>query len=150
MDWVRIIAERQIKEAIENGEFDNLPGKGKPIVLDDDAGIPPEMRAAVRIMKNARALPDWMLLQQEIEKEQAAITATKERGLRALEKAKNADLRGRVFARLRSDLLDRMDLVNTMLLKYALCCPQGYERPFHRYNLKRELAELDSAMATHD
>lgn len=31
------VAERQIREAMERGEFDNLPGEGQPL---DDAGVP--------------------------------------------------------------------------------------------------------------
>ena len=29
------IIEKKIKEAVEKGEFDNLPGKGKPLDLED-------------------------------------------------------------------------------------------------------------------
>ena len=47
------IAEQKIAEAMKRGEFDNLPGKGKPVNLDDDANIPPELRVAYRILKNA-------------------------------------------------------------------------------------------------
>ncbi len=47
------IAEEKIVEAMKNGEFDNLPGKGKPVNLNDDANIPPELRVAYRILKNA-------------------------------------------------------------------------------------------------
>lgn len=51
--WV----EKRIKEARENGEFDNLPGAGRPLILDDDNGIPEELRTAYRILKNAGYLP---------------------------------------------------------------------------------------------
>jgi hypothetical protein len=47
------IAEKKIKDAMDNGEFDSLPGKGKPLVLDDDSHIPPEYRLVCRILKNA-------------------------------------------------------------------------------------------------
>jgi len=50
---LEMIAEKKIKEAMEKGEFDSLPGKGKPIKLDDDSHIPPEYRLAYRILKNA-------------------------------------------------------------------------------------------------
>lgn len=51
--WV----EKHIKEAQENGEFDNLPGSGLPLILDDDSGVPEELRTAYRILKNAGYLP---------------------------------------------------------------------------------------------
>lgn len=51
--WV----EKHIKNASENGEFDNLAGRGKPLVLDDDSAVPEELRTAYRILKNAGYLP---------------------------------------------------------------------------------------------
>lgn len=49
----QLIAEQRINEAVEKGELDNLPGQGKPLNLDDDTHLPPEMRMAYRILKNA-------------------------------------------------------------------------------------------------
>ena len=34
VDWTALVAERKIKDAMEAGEFDNLPGKGEPLDLD--------------------------------------------------------------------------------------------------------------------
>ena len=44
LDFMRRIAEGKIQEAIEEGKFDNLPGKGKPIVFDEDPLTPPHLR----------------------------------------------------------------------------------------------------------
>ncbi len=38
------IVEKKIKEAEQKGEFDKLPGKGKPLILDDDSRIPEDLR----------------------------------------------------------------------------------------------------------
>lgn len=51
------IAERRIAEAIANGDFDDLPGSGKPLELDDDSLLPEELRLAYRILKNAGFVP---------------------------------------------------------------------------------------------
>ena len=51
--WV----EKHIKDAQEKGEFDNLPGKGQPLSLDDDSAVPEDLRVAFRILKNAGYLP---------------------------------------------------------------------------------------------
>lgn len=51
--WV----ERHISDAQRKGEFENLPGSGKPLVLEDDSHIPPELRAGYRLLKNAGCLP---------------------------------------------------------------------------------------------
>lgn len=50
-------AEQHILEAQRKGELDNLPGSGKPLKLDDDSHIPPELRAGYRLLKNAGCLP---------------------------------------------------------------------------------------------
>ena len=60
------LAEKKIKTAIENGELDDLPGQGKPLVLDDDSAVPPELRASYRILKNADYLPKELQLRKEL------------------------------------------------------------------------------------
>ena len=61
-----ILAERKILEAIEDGVFDNVPGKGCPLNLESDASIPVEIRAAHRVLKNANAAPDWVQLNKAL------------------------------------------------------------------------------------
>ncbi len=50
-------AERHILDAQRQGEFDNLPGSGCPLILDDDSHVPAELRAGYRMLKNAGCLP---------------------------------------------------------------------------------------------
>lgn len=50
-------AERYILDAQKKGEFENLPGSGEPMILDDDSHIPVELRAGYRLLKNAGCLP---------------------------------------------------------------------------------------------
>ncbi|NLI11249.1 DUF1992 domain-containing protein [Pelotomaculum propionicicum] len=66
MDLFAVIAEGKIREAIENGEFDDLPNKGKPLDLDNMAHIPEELRAGYTILKNAGVLPEELELKKEI------------------------------------------------------------------------------------
>jgi len=51
------IAEERIARAAAAGEFDRLPGAGRPLELDDDPLVPPEVRMSNRILKNAGCLP---------------------------------------------------------------------------------------------
>lgn len=51
------IAERRIDEAIERGDLDGLPGTGRPLTLDDDRLVPPTLRMAWRVMRNAGVVP---------------------------------------------------------------------------------------------
>ncbi|OPJ64424.1 DUF1992 domain-containing protein [Clostridium oryzae] len=66
MDIFEIIAEQKIQEAIKNGDFDNLSGKGKPLKFEDLSGISPEDRMAYKILKNANILPPEMELKKVI------------------------------------------------------------------------------------
>lgn len=52
MSFDRIV-EAIIKDAMERGEFDNLPGKGKPIDLTEYFETPEEVRLAHSVLKNA-------------------------------------------------------------------------------------------------
>jgi len=51
------LAERRIEEALARGEFDDLPGAGRPLELDDDPLVPEGLRVAYRILKNAGYVP---------------------------------------------------------------------------------------------
>jgi hypothetical protein len=66
MDFLNKIVEERIRQAQDEGEFDNLPGKGKPLQLDDDLGIPEDLRLAYKVLKNANCLPIEMELRKEI------------------------------------------------------------------------------------
>jgi hypothetical protein len=51
------LVEKKIQEAMACGDFDNLPGAGRPLDLDDDALVPEALRVANRILKNAGLAP---------------------------------------------------------------------------------------------
>lgn len=59
------IVEERILKAQQEGEFDNLPGSGKPLCLDAQ-NIPEELRLAYKILKNADCLPPEIELKKEI------------------------------------------------------------------------------------
>ncbi len=58
-------AERHIEEALHDGAFDNLPGHGEPLKLDDDSYIPVELRSGYRLLKNAGCLPPELEMRNE-------------------------------------------------------------------------------------
>ncbi len=60
------IVEKKIKEAMDKGEFDDLPGRGKPIAFEDDSNIPEDLRLAFKVLKNADCLPPELQLKKEI------------------------------------------------------------------------------------
>lgn len=60
------IAEQRIREAQERGEFDDLPGRGQPLKLEDDSNVPEDLRLAYKILKNADCLPPELEAKKEI------------------------------------------------------------------------------------
>lgn len=60
------IAELKIKEALKKGEFDDLPGRGEPLPLEDDSHVPEDLRLAYKVLKNADCLPPEIELRKEI------------------------------------------------------------------------------------
>lgn len=58
--------DKQIREAIERGDFDNLKGHGKPLNLQRDPGVPEEWELAYNMLKNAGFAPDWIEARQEV------------------------------------------------------------------------------------
>lgn len=60
------IAELKINEAIAHGQLDDLPGRCKPLNLDDDRSVPEEFRMAYRILKNSGFVPPEIEIKGEI------------------------------------------------------------------------------------
>lgn len=51
------LVEQKLLEAVSRGEFDDLPGAGRPLDLEDDPLVPEDLRLAYRILKNAGFVP---------------------------------------------------------------------------------------------
>lgn len=87
-----LIAERRIREAIAQGEFENLPGAGKPLNLEEYFSTPEDLRIALSILKNAHCAPAEVELLNEIWRLEQAITET-------VDTAAKQDLRHRLVHR---------------------------------------------------
>ena len=70
------IAETNIIAAQRRGEFDSLQGQGKPLVLDDDSAVPPELRVSYRVLKNSGYLPAEISLLAEIARLEKLLNGT--------------------------------------------------------------------------
>lgn len=60
------VIEEIIQDAIARGEFDNLPGKGKPLDHDAYFALPEDQRLAYTALKNAGYVPEEVALLKEI------------------------------------------------------------------------------------
>lgn len=61
------LTSKQIQEAMERGDFDNLPGTGKPLGWGAEQFVPGHNRLAYKIMKDNDIQPDWIAEQKVIE-----------------------------------------------------------------------------------
>jgi len=59
--------EEQVRRAIEAGEFDNLPGRGKPLDLRAYFETPEDLRMAYSILKSNNFVPEEVELLREID-----------------------------------------------------------------------------------
>jgi uncharacterized coiled-coil protein SlyX len=59
------IVEERIKAAQEQGRFDNLDGKGKPLTFED-SHVPDELRMAHKILKNSGFLPPEVEIRKQM------------------------------------------------------------------------------------
>ncbi|MGE5698541.1 MAG: DnaJ family domain-containing protein [Deltaproteobacteria bacterium] len=82
MDPLALLAEEKIREAMARGEFDNLPGAGKPLEIEDDSMVPEDVRVAYRILKNAGCLPPELELRREIVTLKSLIASVEDEGER--------------------------------------------------------------------
>ena len=62
------LVEERIKNAQKKGDFNNLPGSGKPLDLDDNSCVAEDLRLAYKILKNADFAPPEIEIKNEIKK----------------------------------------------------------------------------------
>lgn len=65
LDLMRM-TEEKIRRAYEEGQFENLPGYGKPLPKDPLSGVPEDLRMAYRILQNAGFSPEEANLKKEL------------------------------------------------------------------------------------
>lgn len=80
MNRLESLTEKRLREAIENGEFDDLPGKGEPIDLQENPFEDPDLRVVHRLLRNAGFAPAWIEERKDIDAELTAAETKLSRG----------------------------------------------------------------------
>jgi hypothetical protein len=78
MKLLDALVEQRIAAAAARGEFDDLPGAGAPLALEDEALVPEEVRVANRILKNAGFVPPAVEQLRALRDLQADLNAVRE------------------------------------------------------------------------
>jgi hypothetical protein len=76
------LTERLIREAQDEGRFDDLPGQGRPLHLDDDV-LAGEMAMAHHLLRNAGAAPPWIETDKSVRRQRERIEELLQRARRS-------------------------------------------------------------------
>ncbi len=149
-EWV----EQRILEAMRRGEFDHLPGKGKPLQLEENPYLEPGLAIAYHLLRQNDARPEWieadLAIRRGIELARQDLRRTmqwREEALRALEGKTDPRSRSerewveaewdralRAFAR-------RIAELNEQVFLYNLKVPIYWLQRF-KFDLREELRAL--------
>ena len=88
MSYWDMIAENQIKDAIQKGQFENLKNQGKPL-KDSDDDLAGENWIANRILENNDELPDWLSLRKDISRQKEIVRRYRDEAIERLHQLPN-------------------------------------------------------------
>jgi hypothetical protein len=131
--WESLV-ERQIREAMDDGAFDELPYSGEPLPIEDDSAAG-ERALGFRVLRNAGVAPPWIEADKEV---RALLTDRDALLIRALRAGSLAR------PRLRRELEGIVLEVNRAIERLNAEAPtdRQHRRPL---DLREELARLEAA-----
>jgi DnaJ family protein C protein 28 len=133
------IVDKQIREAMERGEFDHLKNQGKPLNLARDPNVPEDWELAFNLLKNAGYAPDWIETRAQIDREQEKLFAPLRRYLTAspASEVERAHAQNKIIAQFRAHATELNRLIDTYNLKAP--SPQVHLR---RIRIEDEIAKF--------
>ena len=145
--------DKQIQEAIDRGDFEDLPGKGKRQALEENPFVPRETRIVNQMLRDNGLAPRWIEVDKEIraEREQSGnLLRNIKRRRRLLEASIHAhphksDRVRQVFELERTRALAvyvrQLKRLNQKILRYNLTAP-GCGRQKSMVNLNATVARF--------
>lgn len=138
-------SEEQIRRAIEEGKFENLPGKGKPLKWDENPFEDPDWRLAYKMLHDGGFTLPWIEARQEIEAEiEAARTAIR----RAWEQQKSVLPGSRpksemdeAWQKAELNFREQVTAINKRIFDYNLQAP-SLQVQLLQINVERELEAI--------
>lgn len=135
----RALVEQRIQEAIKEGLFDDLPGKGKPLIFDDNPYLEPGQDLAFGLLKNNNFAPEWIERDKEIRRE---LKAARERLRLAWHNSLTEQARQKALRR----FVESLDKLNRKIDDFNLIVPIiSCQRP--RLRLEAEISMLQQEVA---
>ena len=137
--------EDQIRRAQEDGLFKDLPGKGKPLRLEDNPHEDPEWRMAHRMLRSSGFSLPWIEALRQIEADlEDARTALKQSSdwrAAALENGEDYEMVQAEWRRKESLFRDEMESLNKRIADYNLGVPnERFQR--RKLNVEAEIKAI--------
>jgi len=137
MDKWEPLIDRLIRESMERGEFDDLPGSGEPIDLTENPYDKPELRSVHRLLRNAGFAPAWIEerkdIEQEFERAYTILKRAKELYYRSSKDAGNKE-----WERVIKEFRERVDELNQRIRVYNLKAPSA--------SVHRQIIDVDKLL----
>jgi DnaJ family protein C protein 28 len=134
MNRLESLTEKKLREAIENGEFDDLPGKGEPIDLKENPFEDPDLRVVHRLLRNAGFAPAWIEERKDIDAEFEATRTTLSRAWALFGEGGKAPSDPE-WERIVGDVREKVAELNKRISIYNLKAPASV---FHRKRIDLE------------
>ena len=123
--------EEIIRQAILDGKFDDLPGKGKPLLLDQDAHEDPEWRAAYHILKTSGFTLPWIESLREIKSQLDQARADLARSWNWCQEHPENPMLDAEWARTVKTFRSQIAIINKKIRQYNLDVPsERFQRLF--------------------
>ena len=134
MNRLESLTEKRIREAIEKGEFNDLPGKGEPIDLKENPFEDPDLRMVHRLLRNAGFAPAWIEERKDIDAELEKAQTKLSRAWELFGRRGNDDANA-AWERNVREFREIVDDLNKRIRIYNLKAPAAV---FHRRHLDAE------------
>lgn len=138
-------SEEQIRRAIEEGKFENLPGKGKPLKWDENPFEDPDWRLAYKMLHDGGFTLPWIEARQEIEAEiEAARTAIRrawEQQKSVLPGSRSKSEMDEAWQKAELNFREQVTAINKRIFDYNLQAP-SLQVQLLQINVERELEAI--------
>jgi DnaJ homolog subfamily C member 28 len=116
--------DEQIRRAMQEGQFEDLPGRGRPLQLDEDPFEDPDWRLAHHMLRSAGYSLPWIETRREIEADLAAHRLEIQRAWeRHQSEAKDPHLTRQRWDQAQAGFREAMAELNKRILSYNLEAP---------------------------
>jgi DnaJ family protein C protein 28 len=135
-------ADELIRRAMQEGQFDNLPGKGKPLNLDDNPFEDPEWRMAHHVLRSSGLSLPWIEVKRELEAAIESARSELQRSWQWRQTAPQDEFFRTVWEQAVAHFQKRAAEINRDILSYNLKAPSA------RFHLTPLRAEQEIALTT--